>query len=240
MARAKEWKPTQRQMSEYDRLARIANKVRSTLLKVRKTQEQETPTGRLPALVVPKKHKLSNQINWRRIRKELGRQGFLKELKESRKLFGQGLRSYLRETFKRGYLMLWREHIGLDPEDRFGRYSPLQMREVDYKTGRFMQIYNRMLGMSPEIFYHMSKSGYLVDFKYIYAELVGKGDVEWSALDEQLSNINDYMRRFGLTGWTKDPNMRQLQIADVYIQRTFTRVAHQEYDYKHREKVYHK
>lgn len=223
MKKSELWTPTQRELKLYDELVRKSNQVRRVLLKSRKNQEKETPVGRLPALVVPTKKKLSNKINWTRFRKEMGKRAWRRKLKEFKAMFGEGMKSYLKETYKKGYLMLWEEHIGERPEGKFGRYSQEQIALAGDKIGRFMEMYNKILVMSPISFYHMAQRGFLVDFQFIYDDLGGK---ELGFIDQQIENISIYWKTFGKTGYKDDKSIADL--ANIYNQRTFTRVAYKE------------
>lgn len=217
------WSPTQRELRLYDELVKKSNQVRRVLKKSRNNQEKETPVGRLPALVVPTQKKSSNRVNWRRIRREMSRQEWRRKLKEFKLMFGEGMKSYLRETYKKGYLLLWQEHIGELPEGKFGRYSEEQMAEAGDKMAKFMEMYNRINGMSPIAFYHMAQKGFLVDFQFIYDDLGGK---EFGFIDQQIENISLYWKTFGRSGYKDDKSIADL--SKVYRYRTFKTVATKE------------
>ena len=177
---AKQWSPTQRQITEYERLVKAYNKMRRQIRKVHKAFEREDEGGRVPALVLPERHR---KMSLRQIRLS-GRKLFQLKLKQLRSVVKGGLKGFYKQ-YKASYLELYRTYIiGLDPEyNPFGNgegflYSEMQIKEVaidDPNMAQFMRDYNNIVRMNPSIFAFLIKSGKIPAFKKIYEELVGSG-----------------------------------------------------------------
>lgn len=186
-------RPSQKSIDLFNQLVERQNKVRRQLKRIHQHAEETLGAGRLPALIIPKSGRkikpsyfegLSPAELHRRLKAYWSKLGQLKEE------FSRGLRSYLAKTVKNGYMELWRDqielHSGETPEAFHNlRYSKDQIENSDY--GAFMETYNKLFMMSPEVFLAMLYSGRLISFKYIYRELerVGRGGAEGSWLEEQ-------------------------------------------------------
>ena len=186
-------KPSQKSIDLYNQLIERQNKVRRQLKRIHQHAEETLGAGRLPALIIPKSGRkikssyfegLSPAELHRRLKQYWSRLGQLKAE------FSKGLKSYLARTVKDGYMELWRDqielHSGETPEAFHNlRFSKDQIESSEY--GGFMETYNKLFMLSPEVFLAMLYSGRLLSFKYIYREMerVGRGGAEGSWLEEQ-------------------------------------------------------
>lgn len=190
-------KPSQRSIDLYNQLIAQQNKVRKTLTRIHKHAEETSGSGRLPALVIPRRsRKISRDyfegLSKAELKARIRR--FWSKYKEAKNLFGKGLRSYLGRTVKDGYMDLWRDQIlfisGEEPQGYFGKYSKEQIENSF--MGDFMEVYNRLISLSPEVFLAMLYHGDIIQFKYIYAEMTGMGNREYSWIDQQVDNLDKY------------------------------------------------
>lgn len=186
-------KPSQKSINLYNQLIERQNKVRRQLKRIHQHAEETLGAGRLPALIIPKSGRkiklsyfegLSPAELHRRLKQYWSRLGQLKAE------FSKGLKSYLARTVKDGYMELWRDQIELHSGERPEafhnlRFSKDQIESSEY--GGFMETYNKLFMLSPEVFLAMLYSGRLLSFKYIYREMerVGRGGAEGSWLEEQ-------------------------------------------------------
>ena len=186
-------KPSQKSINLYNQLIERQNKVRRQLKRIHQHAEETLGAGRLPALIIPKSGRkiklsqfegLSPAELHRRLKQYWSKLGQLKAE------FSKGLKSYLARTVKDGYMELWRDqielHSGETPEAFHNlRFSKDQIESSEY--GGFMETYNKLFMLSPEVFLAMLYSGRLLSFKYIYREMerVGRGGAEGSWLEEQ-------------------------------------------------------
>ena len=186
--------PSQRSIDLYNQLVAQQNKVRKQLQRIHKKAEETAGAGRLPALVIPKNaHKVSRDRFYGLSKSELKKRlkAFYKRYNEAKQLFGRGLRSYIAKTVKQGYMDLWRDQIlfngGEMPEGPFNLYTKEQI-ELSF-LGEFMETYNKLNRLSPEVFLGLLYSGRIIQFKYIYAEMTGNGNREYSWIDQQNDNL---------------------------------------------------
>ena len=190
---AKLRKPSQRTIDLYNQLVEQQNKVRKTLRRIHKQAEEALGAGRLPALVIPKSSHKIRDSNFDKLSKdELSRRlkMFWQRYREAKKLFSKGLKSYLAETVYKGYKELWQDSnsgIGEKPEGAFGRYSKEQIQNSPY--GRAMEVYNILFTSGPELFLALLYTGRVIQFKYIYLELQGVGNKEYSWLEQQVDEL---------------------------------------------------
>lgn len=190
--------PSIKTIDLYNRLVANQNKVRKTLIRVHKNAEETSGAGRLPALVIPKSaRRIKNNYFQGLSKDELKRRLklFYAKYKESKRLFGQGLKSYLARIVKDGYLDLWKDQIdfvgGGRPEGAFGRYSKEQI-ENSY-MGEYMEVYNLLNSLSSEVFLALLYSGRIIQFKYIYQDIIsGTGEKENSWLQQQKEILEIY------------------------------------------------
>lgn len=177
---AKIWSPTQKQYSEYERLLKRYNKIRNKIKKVHRYFSDADEGGRVPALVLPERHR---KMTMQQIRIS-GRKLFQLKLKQLRSVVSGGMKSFYK-SYKASYLELYRTYIIQESPEYtpFNNgapflYSDMQIKEMaidDPKMGQFMNDYNDIVRMSPEIFAYLLKSGKIPAFKAIYADLVGSG-----------------------------------------------------------------
>ena len=175
---AKQWKPTERQLSTYEMLTKKYNKLRNQIIKAHKNLESVTPTGRMPALVVPERHR---KMSLRQIIVS-GRLLFKLKLKQLSKVVNHGLDGFYKD-YKRSYLELYRNYIiGENPEGLAFKTVPMFYTEEQMNTtkindpemAKFMGIYNSIVRLNPYVFAFLIKSGKIPEFKQLYSEL-GKG-----------------------------------------------------------------
>lgn len=162
------WKPTQKQISQYEMLLKKYNKIRNQIVRAHKSLEKRTPTGRMPSLVVPERqHKMS--MRQMRI---TGRQVFNLKIKQLKKVVHGGLQAFYSD-YKKSYLELYRNYIiGYDPDGYQGRfYSALQIKEAEIpELAQFMHDYNSIVNMNGTVFALLVKTGRMPEFKYLYAQ----------------------------------------------------------------------
>ena len=196
-------KPSQHSIDLYNQLVERQNQIRKTLTRIHKRAEETFGAGRLPALVIPKK---ARKILMYQMRNTMAIKRFWASYSEAKALFGRGLRGYLARTVKDGYMELWRDQIlfnsGESPEGVASRFTREQI-ENSY-MGDFMEVYNKLVSLSPEAFLTMLYTGKIIQFKYIYEDIVlGTGSKENSWLQQQKEllslsrkDIKDYMEWF--------------------------------------------
>ena len=188
-------KPSEHTIDLYNQLVEQQNKVRKKLYRVHKHAEETLGAGRLPSLVVPKSARKIRKNYFEVDRASLQRRSkaFWNAYNEKKELFGQGLRSYLARTVKNGYMDLWRDQIlfmsGESPEGVASRFTREQI-DTSF-MGEFMEVYNKLVSLSPEVFLAMLYSGRIIQFKFIYSEMIGQGNKEYSWLDQQLDLLKE-------------------------------------------------
>lgn len=196
-------KPSQHTVDLYNQLVAQQNRVRKQLLRIHKRAEETIPTGRLPALIIPKKARRISMRDFDVDKMSLKRklQAFWRKYKEAKAFFGQGIKSYLSETLKKGYMDLWRtrmrEDMGLIPEyyEGYGRFSALQLKEMTEDERRIAELYNYLVMLSPEVFLALLYRGKLLQFQFIYEEMKGIKDREYSWLSQQEDLLEPYHSR---------------------------------------------
>ena len=202
-------KPSQKSIDLYNRLIAEQNKARKQLSRIHKRAEETLGTGRLPALIIPRRARKirSNQFEGLSA-KELHRRlkQYWSNLASLKEQFSRGLTSYLAKTVKEGYMALWRDQIldfsGEKPDvfgytDKEGNYhgrlfSKEQIENSEY--GEFMKTYNRLFMLSPETFLAMLYTGRMLAFKFIYEEMKNVRDSysgSWLQEQNELLNLND-------------------------------------------------
>lgn len=194
-------KPSPATINLYNRLMEQQNKVRKILRRIHKNAEETHGAGRLPALVIPKPARKVRPDNFNKLSKaELQRRlkAFNAKLAEAKRLFGQGLRSYIARTVKDGYMELWKDQIlfasGESPEGNFGKFSKEQI-EGSY-MGAYMEVFNMLQSMSPEMFLALLYTDKIIQFKYIYQDIIsGTGEKENSWLQQQKDILEIYRSR---------------------------------------------
>lgn len=183
-------RPSQRSVDLYNQLVARQNQVRKQLKRIHKGAEEKLGAGRLPALIIPSSaHKIRPNyfmgLSKEELRRRLNR--FWKRMKEAKSLFGAGIRSYLSRTVKQGYMDLWRDQIlqlsGESPEGVARMFTKKQIENSD--MGKFMDLYNRLNRLSAESFLAMLYKGDIISFKFIYMEMIGTGNKEYSWVDQQ-------------------------------------------------------
>lgn len=170
MAKPKQWSPTSKQMSEYERLLKAYNKMRKHIAKAHKVITGGESSGRLPSLVNLQQER---KMTMKQIRLT-GRKIFNFKLKQLNRIVKGGYKAFYKD-FKNQYLELYREYI-LD-ETPMGYngiyYSKDQIdgrREESTKEAQFMEDYNRIVAMNPYVFAFLVKSGRMPAFKLLYNE----------------------------------------------------------------------
>ena len=218
-------RPSQKSIDLYNRLVARANEVRKKLKRIHKREEEAFGAGRLPALIIPKSsHKVrANQfqgLSSAELHRRL--KAYWANLSRLKEQFAQGLRSYLAKTVKDGYMELWRDQIeafsGERPEGFHGlMFSKEQIEDSNF--GMFMQTYNKLFRLSPEVFLAMLYTGRITAFKWIYLEMKDGRTAEGSWIQEQNELIS-----LGVKDQTK----------------LVKEVLGEEYDYKHSQRVLEK
>ena len=179
-------RPSQHTVDLYNQLVKKQNAVRKILKKIHKHAEETLGVGRLPALILPKK---ARQI---RNRDNLNIKLFWLRYRNMRDMFSGGLNNYLGKVVKQGYMQLWRDQIGIDPEGYFNMYTPLQIKEAG-ELGKFMEVYNKLNRLSGLQFLALQYVGGITAFKWIYDEMkYGAKDKENSYLQQQLESLEKF------------------------------------------------
>lgn len=178
------WKPTQNQISVYEDILKKYQKLRRQIVKAHKNLESVTPSGRMPAMVVPQRER---KMSMRQIR-ITGRRAFALKMKQLKKIVHGGLQAFYND-YKKSYLFLYREYIL--PEYPMGGYSEAkgmghyytdeQIAECERLEGKemaqFMRDYNRIVFMNGTVFTLLLKSGKIPEFKYIYRQFASDIDM---------------------------------------------------------------
>lgn len=183
-------RPSQKSIDLYNRLVELQNKARKKLKGIHKHAEETFGAGRLPALIIPKSARKINSNRFQGLSSaELHRRlkMYWENLSRLKEQFSEGLRSYLARTVKDGYMQLWRDqielHSGETPDVFHGLlYSKEQIENSE--MGAFMQTYNKLFMLSPEVFLAMLYAKRITAFKWIYLEME-KGNMQGSWLQEQ-------------------------------------------------------
>ena len=205
---AKKWTPSLKQLSLYDELLKRQNITRKRLLKRRRIAEQEGSSfGRpLPDLVLPMKVKRHRNVT-RYSKRFDSYADYREKIKALQNLYGgkgDPLLRYYKETYKKNITNIIKGWIvdilnyKLAPDGYFGRYSDEQIQmanQVAQDGGRFLELYNKMIGLSTGEFMTMYDSGFFPKLKYIYEEMKGVGGVEFSYVDEFLDSFSSFRRQ---------------------------------------------
>lgn len=174
----KQWLPTQSQYSEYVNILKKYNKLRKQIIKAHRNLESYTPTGRMPSLVVPERHRRMSVAQIRMT----GRRLFNLKLRALKRTVKEGLDGFYKQ-YKNSYLELYKSLIGLDPDyTPFGegknfKYSQDLIDRVSYSDenlSKLMEVYNRIVNLSPVVFALLVKTGKMPVFQKLYDE-VGRG-----------------------------------------------------------------
>lgn len=191
-----QWKPSNAQMSEYNRLLRKHNKMRQAIIDFHRKQEKEHGFGRVPSLVLPTEHKRRTRMQW----KITGRQIFNQTMRELRRFAnGLGLHDFYKD-YKSNLLELIRERIineplgaGMNARIKKNWYfSDDQIeakREDDPDIAELMKVYNRLARLSPEVVVYAYKTGRIPEFKVLYEEFLQGNTVNfYSSWAEEVTN----------------------------------------------------
>ena len=192
-------RPSQRTIEIYNSLVEKQNEVRRRLKRIHAHAEEAFGAGRLPSLIVPPKAKkirtnYFNDFVHKHSRKQVEKKlsNFWETYRQSKSLFGQGLRSYLSRVVKQGYVDLWKDQmltqLGIWGEGYAGRFTEIQIKEASESDKKFMLAFNRMISLPAEMFYIMLMRKEIIQFQFIYQEMTyGYRDKENSWIDQQLS-----------------------------------------------------
>ena len=172
--------------SEYERIAKAYNKMRKRILKKQQKLKDDSTGGRLPALVVPQRHRRIQQ----RTALKMSRRMLREKMKALYKIISKGEASFYKD-FKRSYLELYRTYIiEVEPDLRNGMYSKEQIADMfleDPKMAQFMHDYNSIITMNPERFLVLLYTGKIPEFKWLYRELV-QGLSGYDSFAERMHN----------------------------------------------------
>lgn len=224
---AKKWTPSQKQLSLYDELLKRQNITRKRLLRRRRIAEEEGSAGRpLPDLVIPMKAKRYRDFS-RYSKRFDSYEDYRNKIRALQTLYG-GKGSpelqFYKESYKRNILNTIRDWIETEinfnqkPAGNFGKYSEEQIylaNKVAEEGGKFLELYNKMIGLSIGEFMTMYDSGFFPKLKYVYQEMKSVGSVSFSYVDEFLYSYKDFRRQardqenvfikgvVGRRGWSK-------------------------------------
>lgn len=168
---AKQWQPTGKQLRTYDEILKKYNKMRNQIVKSHRALEEHIGAGRMPALVVPERHRKMT-ISQIRIS---GRRLFALKIKQLKRVVHGGLQKFYSD-YKKSYLELYREYIiQEDPEGYQGRFfSDLQIKEEkDPQMRQFMHDYNSIVNMNGTVFALLVKTGRVPEFRRLYDQFQG-------------------------------------------------------------------
>ena len=173
------WTPTQKQYSKYEEIVKKYQKLRSKIIKAHKNLERVTSTGRMPAMVVPKRVR---KQTLRQIRLS-GRMMFNAMVKQLKKVVDAGLKGFYSD-YKKSYMQLYSEYLIEEAPmgaNSFGFfYTKEQISLADEKTQELMHLYNKIKTMNPFVFGFLMKSGRLPAFNKLYVETQQQGQFEVS------------------------------------------------------------
>lgn len=193
-------RPSQHTIDLYNKLVEQQNKVRRRLLRIHRKAEETIPTGRLPALIIPKKARKIKRdffVDKANLKRKL--QAFWDKYNKAKAFFGQGIKSYLSKTLKQGYMDLWRDQmqqqLGLMPEGHYSTFSPLQLKEMTEDERRIAEIYNFLMRLSSETFLALLYRGKLLQFQFIYEEMKYGQNKEYSWIQQQADLLSPYHSR---------------------------------------------
>lgn len=133
--------------------------------------KDDSKGGRLPALVIPQRHRKIQQ----RTALKMSRRMLRMKMKALYGMVRKGEESFFRD-FKRSYLELYRAYIIEEqPELRNGMYTREQIALIeitDPQMAQFMHDYNSIVTMSPKRFITLLYTGKIPEFKWLYREIV--------------------------------------------------------------------
>lgn len=200
----KKWSPSLEQLESYVTLLRERNKVRRQILRKRAKVEKLKAKGvTVPDLVVPKYVRVRQNIRTYRFK---GWKDYQTKMRELRRVYGKGIETYYKETYKKNILSAYRDMIttavqenGYEsdfgkPQGRGGYYSREQIEQAG-ELGDYMELYNRFVAMNPSKFQDMYENGYITPLKYMYVEMISGKQNSISFLDEQTSMFDIYNHR---------------------------------------------
>lgn len=190
-------RPSKHSIDLYNQLVENQNKVRKQLRKIHKHAEETLGAGRLPALVIPKSaHKIRSNHFSGLTPEELRRRlkAYWGKYQDLKRLFANGMDSYLKETVFNGYKELWSGENGIGelPEGKFGRYSKEQIAFADEKTASVMKLYNQLFTRGVDFFMALLYTNKILDFKVIYDELHNIGGRGYSYIEQQSDFLKVY------------------------------------------------
>lgn len=237
---AKLRRPSQHTIDLYNKLVEQQNKVRKNLIRIHKQAEETQGSGRLPALIIPKKARRISQRDFNVDKLSLRRklQAFWRRYREAKEFFGQGIKSYLSKTLKEGYMELWRERMqiemGLIPEGYRNNFSKLQLNEMTESERRIASIYNMLNRLSSEVFLALLYKGKLLQFQFIYEDMHnGTADKVNSWSEQQAFNLEDYRSRKAQIELLKQMNIERDEEAKVRVSTSEGKTREMTYSGKH-------
>lgn len=204
---AKKWTPSQKQLQLYDELLKRQNITRKRLLRRRRVIEERGGFGRpLPDLVIPMKAKRHRDVQ-RYANYFDSYADYRNKMRALQMLYG-GKGSPELAFYKSSYKHNILEHIkgwigdylnfSEKPDGYFGKYSEEQIykaNQIAEDGGKFLELYNKMVGLSTSEFMVMYDSGMIPKLKYIYDEMRNVGEISFSFVDEFLDSYRDYRRQ---------------------------------------------
>lgn len=202
MAKRKFIRLTPKQRAEYNRRLSNLETIRGMIVSdrasgIRSFLGAGANTKReLPASIIPREHKK---------RKFYSQADFLRELR-SMKNYRINPSNYYKVRYKHKIMELWRDKINdvseqinnksIKPEGKNGKFSEEQIAENE-ELANYMMTYNNMSSMSSEAFKNAYFGGFIIPFRYMYAELnrfgnIGGGQGYSQTLDRQVDLIKEF------------------------------------------------
>ena len=178
-----------RKKNLYDKLRKEILNIRRRTLRLRKEAEESQfkKLERLPSLVLPRVPPTSNRLSKLK-RWQIKYREYIKAMRESINVIKDVKRNYL-EAFR----VAIEKYYGWS-FDRLG--NVMDKGPFDEKERRILNLYYRYRNMSYQQFQHMYHMGYIIQFRFVYHEIIHEESKDLSFIDEAIELSKEYKERF--------------------------------------------
>ena len=178
-----------RKKNLYDKLRKEILNIRRRTLRLRKEAEESHfgKLERLPSLVLPKLTPTINHISKLK-RWQIKYREYIKAMRESINVVKDVKRNYL-EAFR----VAIEKYYGWS-FDKLGNVR--DKGPVDEKERRILNLYYRYRNISYQQFQHMYNMGYIIQFRFVYHEIIHEESKDLSFIDEAVELSREYNERF--------------------------------------------
>ena len=178
-----------RKKNLYDKLRKEILNIRKRTLKLRKEAEESQfkKLERLPSLVLPRVPPTINHISKLK-RWQIKYREYMRVMRDSIKVVKDIKRNYL-EAFR----VALQKYYGWS-FDQLG--NVMDKGPFDEKERRILNLYYRYRNMSYQQFQHMYHMGYIIQFRFIYHEIIHEESKDLSFIDEAVELSREYNERF--------------------------------------------